>query len=329
MKIVFTSLKEFEKDFYRERLSDHEVSLYTEPINRVSAEELERADILSVFVTDRLGKELLSRLPKLKLLITRSVGTDHIDVDFCRERGIRVANVPAYSPRSIAEHAIALMLSLTRKLKRVERNIHNFNFSHEKDILSQSLYTKTVGVIGTGRIGREVAKISLVLFKEVLAYDIKEDEELRGMGVRYVSLSELLENADIISIHVPYTEQTHHLIDRESLKRMKDGVILVNTARGGVIDTEAVYEAVLSGKIGALGLDVFEDEETLLLKRHREGICSANIMRILELSFRDNVIITPHVAYFTERAVENIMKHTVEIINAFAEKKEVEKFRVV
>ncbi|HIC97721.1 MAG TPA: lactate dehydrogenase, partial [Aquificaceae bacterium] len=121
MKIVFTSLKEFEKDFYRERLSDHEVSLYTEPINRVSAEELERADILSVFVTDRLGKELLSRLPKLKLLITRSVGTDHIDVDFCRERGIRVANVPAYSPRSIAEHAIALMLSLTRKLKRVER----------------------------------------------------------------------------------------------------------------------------------------------------------------------------------------------------------------
>jgi len=322
MKIIFTSLKEFEKDFYKERLKGYEVSLYTEPIDKVNLRELEKADILSIFVTDKLSKELLSRMPKLKLIVTRSVGMDHIDVDYCKERGIKVVNIPAYSPRSVAEHAIALIFSLMRKLKKVERNIQSFNFSHEKNILSQSLYTKTIGIIGTGRIGREVAKISLILFKEVLAYDIKEDEELRRMGVRYVSLDKLLESADAISIHVPYTPQTHHLINREALRKMKRGVILVNTARGGVMDTEAVYEAVLSGKIGAIGLDVFEAEEILLLKRYREGLCSDKAMKILELNSRDNVIITPHVAYFTEKAVENIMKHTVEIIKTFIEEKE-------
>jgi len=319
--IVFTSVLKEDKDFYEKALKDKAPKIYTENISKIPEDILKSVEILSVFVHDKITAEMLKKMPKLKLIHTRSVGFDHIDLDYCKKKGILVTHIPAYSPESIAQHTFALILNLIRKLKKIDRRIGELNFSQSSEILGLELGDLTLGVIGTGRIGSKVALYGLAFGMKVLCYDICEREFLTKAGCKYTDLETLLRNSDIVSLHVPYTKDTHHMINAGTIKQMKDGVILINTARGKVVDTDALYEFYLNGKFGGLGLDVFEDEEILFLKKYREGACSDKNLKILELASKDNVIITPHIAYYTQRAVENIRKETIKVIKAFLESK--------
>ncbi len=329
MQITITSVRKQEEDYFKEHLKDFSLKMYKTQIQNIPLEEIKDTNILVVFVFDKVGREILSQLPNLKLVITRSAGYDHIDLDYCREKGIRVAHMPAYSPKSIAEHTFGMILSLTRNIKKAENKEKRLDFWQSDDLMGVDLDELTMGIIGTGRIGTETAKIALGFGMNVLAFDIKENEELVKKGVKYVSFEELIKSSDVISLHVPYTPKTHHLINKETIEKMKDGVFLINTSRGAVVDTDAVYEAVKNGKIRGLGLDVFEGEDILILKKYIEGEATDKNLKILELIHMDNVIITPHIAYFTEKALKNIRRCTVEAIKMFLEKGELGRFKVL
>ncbi|NPB07425.1 MAG: lactate dehydrogenase [Aquificae bacterium] len=321
MLVVFTSVDPNNVKYYRDSLkgTGAEVRIFTKPLSDVPPPEIADAEVLSVFVYDRLNREVLEKLPRLKLLQTRSVGYDHIDLGYCREKGILVCHIPAYSPSAVAQHTFSLILSLVRKLKKITRRVSQMDYSQSYEIIGENLEDLTLGVVGTGRIGSLVAEYGLAFGMKVLAYDLIERRELKEKGVIYTSLEELLSSSDIVSLHVPYNPSTHHLINEERLSLMKRGAILVNTARGGVVDTQALYNYVLSGRVGGVALDVFEEEELLILKGYRKKKGSTGLLKLLELSHRDNVIITPHIAFFTKRAVENIKRETVRTIRAFLE----------
>ncbi len=317
LKVVFTSLERGDRSFFSKALRDFNLALFEEGLSDVDISRIADADILSVFVFDKVDRKTLEKFKNLRLIHTRSVGYDHIDLDYCKEKGIKVTHVPAYSPSAVAQHALALILALLRHVERFKARTRNFEFSRDETLLANNLEDITVGVVGTGRIGGSVAKYLKVLGANVLAYDLYPKKELADLGVEYVSLEDILRKSDVITLHVPYTPQTHHLISEETISLMKKGVILVNTSRGGVIDTKAVYEAFLKGKISGLGLDVFEEEEVLIRKEY--GKASSISLMLLELNTKDNVIITPHVAFYTRRAVENIRRDTLKVIKAFVE----------
>ncbi|WP_457641226.1 NAD(P)-dependent oxidoreductase [Persephonella sp.] len=329
MKIAFLSVRKDEFDLYREKFGKFELFITDKSIEKVNISRILDVDILSVFVFDRLDSDILSKFKNLRLIVTRSSGFDHIDIEYCKEKGISVAHMPGYSPKSIAEHTFAMLLSLVRNIKRIERKEDKLIFYQDDDILGEDLFEKSLGVIGTGKIGFEVARLGLAFGMIVYAYDIKENEELKKKGVKYISIDELIQKSDVITLHIPYNPSTHHLINEERIEMMKDGVIFLNTARGSVVDTDALYDAVMKGKIKAAGLDVFEEEEILILGKYELGISSEKAMKILKLRTLDNVIITPHIAYFTKRSIENIKKFTVECIKTFIEKGELGRFKVV
>ncbi len=329
MNITFTSLGKDEELFFKEHLKGSNLKLYKKQIDEIPLKEIKDTEILVVFVFDKVDRNILQNLKNLKLVITRSAGFDHIDIDYCREKGIHVAHMPAYSPKSIAEHVFAMLLALTRKIKIIQNKEEKIDFSQSPELIGVDLDELTIGVIGTGKIGTHTAKIALGFGMDVLAYDIRENQELKEKGVKYVDFDTLIKKSDVISLHVPYTPHTHHLINEDTIKNMKDGVILINTSRGKVVDTDAVYEGVSNGKIGGLALDVFEDEEILLLEKYKKGLSSDKNLKIIKLLSMDNVIITPHIAYFTKKAIKNIKRCTVEAINLFIEKGELGRFKVV
>ncbi len=322
MKIALTSVFKENVDFFKEKLEEYELKVYTETIQDIPLVELKDVDILSVFVFDKLDRNLLKNLKNLRFIITRSVGYDHIDVEYCKEKGIKVAHIPSYSPSSIAQHVFGMILSLVRKLKTIDRRVRKLNFKQEFEIMGFNLENLTLGVIGTGRIGTFVAKYGIAFGMRVVAYDIFEKEELKEIGVKYLTFEKVLEGSDVISVNVPLNRETYHMIGENAIKLMKDGVIFINTSRGEVVDTDALYKYYKMGKFGGIGLDVCEDEMILILERYRKGFSSDKNLKILELANKPNVIITPHIAYFTEVSMENIKNQTIEAIKAFVEKNE-------
>lgn len=329
MKIVFTSVNDEDINFYKNNLKGHNLRFFKKQIEDINLKEIKDAQILSVFVYDKLNKDILSEFENLKLVITRSAGYDHIDLDYCRKHGIKVAHMPAYSPKSIAEHTLALILNLTRRIKKIQKRTYNLNYSQEFEILAIDLDELTAGIIGTGRIGSWTAKLLYYLGCKVIAYDIKENKELKSLGIEYTPLNELLKVSDIVSLHLPYTPQTHHLINEETISFMKDGAILVNTSRGAIVDTNALYKAIMNGKFSGVGLDVFEDEDVLILNKYEKGLSTDKNLKILKLNTLDNVIITPHIAYYTKKAINNIRKCVVECINLFVKENKLNRFEVV
>ena len=317
-ELVFLSLSEEDIKFYRENLKGKDINLrlFKENLEEV-LEDILDAEFLCVFVVDKLTERVLEKFKNLSYIHTRSVGFDHIDLQYCKRKGIKVSHIPSYSPSAIAQHTLSMMLYLIRKLGYIEENVKKIDFSHSKSLLAKNLEDLTVGVIGTGRIGSAFARYCLKLNMKVLAYDLKVNEELKREGVTYTSLEELLKESDVISLHVPYNPSTHHLIDEKSIKLMKDGVILLNTSRGKVVDTDALYKSFKEGKFSGLGLDVFEDEEILILKGYAKGRSSDKVLKILEMSEYPNVLITPHIAYFTESAVKKIREVTLKVVKGF------------
>jgi D-lactate dehydrogenase len=324
VKIYVCDVEDWERDILMGELKgEHDVEFCDHSIEPGSMEEFSDAEILSPFIYSELYRKVLKDLPNLKLIATRSTGYDHIDIDYCRERGITVCNVPSYGDNTVAEHVFGLMLTLSHRLYESIDRTRKGDFSMQ-GLRGFDLREKTLGVIGTGSIGRYVIGIALGFHMKVLAFDVKPDPDLaRETGFRYVSLEELLAGADIVTLHVPGGEKTAHLLSTEEFASMKKGTVLINTSRGDVVDVKALLKGITEGRVAAAALDVLPDEpvireEAELLRsafRERHDLSTLLADHIL-LRLR-NVIVTPHSAFNTREAVERILKTTIENIRAF------------
>jgi len=248
------------------------------------------------------------------LIALRCAGYNNVDLTAAKKHGIAVVRVPGYSPYAVAEHTIGLMLALNRNLHRAYNRVREGNFALD-GLLGFDVHGKTAGIIGTGKIGTVVAQILVGFGCPTAAFDPFPNERCRSLGVRYVNLDELLAQSDIITLHCPLTPENKHMIDATALQKMKPGVMLINTSRGALIDTAAVIEALKSGKVGYLGLDVYEEEEQIFFEDRSALIISDDVFSRL-LTF-PNVIITGHQAFFTREALENIAATTIDNITKF------------
>lgn len=301
----------------------HNVTLIEGPLRASEAERYGDAELISPFIYSDLSRSVLQRLPALKFIATRSTGYDHIDIAYCHAHDIPVSNVPSYGENTVAEHVFALLLAISHRLPEAMERAIRGNFSPE-GLEGFDLAGKTIGVIGTGGIGRHVVRIAKGFEMEVIAFDIHEDAELaRSLGFRYEPLDVLLRFSDIVTLHVPSGPATRHMLSAESFSQMKEGVIIINTARGDLIDTRALISALTSGKVTAAGLDVLPDEP--LIREEAELISSAfcdqhdlqNLVANHVLLRMRNVIVTPHSAFNTKEATGRIVKTSVENIAAF------------
>lgn len=271
------------------------------------------------FANDRLNRRVLEGLAKngVRFVALRSAGFNHVDLSAAAEFGVKVARVPAYSPYAVAEHAVTLILALNRKICRASARVHELNFSLD-GLVGFDLHGKTVGIVGTGRIGAAMARIMAGFGMTVLTFDIGPNPELHSIPqIRSVSLPELLAASDIVSLHVPLTPQTKHLIDDKALALMKPGVMLINTGRGGLVDTQALVRALKTGHVGAAGLDVYEEEEAIFFRDLSETILEDDVLARL-MTF-PNVLITAHQAFLTHEALDNIAATTMGNLSEFEE----------
>lgn len=268
-------------------------------------------------------------MPNLKFIATRSTGFDHIDTEYAATKGIKVSNVPAYGSHTVAEYAFGLILNLSRKIIQANNYVRSsLDFNYDKTMEGFDLKGKILGIIGTGKIGKNVAKIGRAFEMTVVAYDLYPDMAFAvENNLTYKSLPEVLAMADIVTLHAPYTKENHHLLNKENIAKMKRGVYLINTARGELVDTEALVWGLKEGIIAGLGSDLLEDEQILKDAPTPKGIgvpTSENVGKndkILDLNHElmkmPNVIITPHIAFYTTEAVASILQTTIENIKSF------------
>lgn len=318
MNAAFFSTKKYDQDFFNSINTDfnHKLTFFETALNKHTASLTKDYNAVCVFVNDDLNAATIEKLAKngVQLIALRCAGFNNVDLKAAAEKNIKVVRVPAYSPQAVAEHAVALILTLNRKTHKAYNRVRENNFSLEK-LTGFNLYGKTVGVIGTGIIGQCFAKIMLGFGCKVLAYDIKPNEELKRSGVEYVELETLLKASDIISLHCPLNEHTHHLIDQNAFEKMKDGAMLINTGRGALIDTSAVVEALKSEKLGYLGIDVYEQELGLFFNDLSETVNKDD--DFLRLMSFPNVLITGHQGFFTKEALEQIAQVTLQNLTDF------------
>ncbi len=318
MKLLMFSSKSYDRISFSKVAASQELDVvyYETHLNESTVQLLpqitapEQAAVCA-FVNDNVNEKVLTsiRAKGICYLVLRSAGFNHVDMKAAKKLGIRVARVPAYSPHAVAEHALALMLTLNRKTHRAYNRVREANFSLEH-LLGFDMNQKTVGVVGTGLIGSVMVKILAGLGCQVLCYDVRVNTECQSMGASYVSLDALLEKSDVISLHCPLTPETFHLINPERIAKMKKGVMLINTGRGALIDTKAVISGLKSGHIGALGLDVYEEEGPLFFEDLSSTVVQDDVfMRLLTFP---NVLVTAHQAFFTEEALQSIAETTVQ-----------------
>ncbi len=323
MKIVAFEVEEWERKSFEALEAGNEV-LYTE---KTASEDIPAgfrdADIISVFIYSDLDAEVLSRFSHLKFIVTRSTGFNHIDLDYCRRNNIAVSNDPSYGPGTVAEHVFALIHTISRHIPEAVQRTRRGDFSM-KGLRGFDLQGKTIGVIGTGDIGMNVIRIARGYDMDIVAFDIHPDEDAAArMGFRYLDMDMLLAASDIITLHVPGIEKTRNMIDAPQFDRMKQGVILINTARGMIVNAQALLKALHEGKVAGAGLDVLNSEsmvreETELLRSvfSKNGDCPSLLMDML-LADMPNVIVTPHIAFNTTEAVQRLLKTGVDNIVSF------------
>lgn len=292
----------------------HELTFIEDRLRAETAPLAEHADAVCAFVHDEIDAEVLALLARYRcrFVVLRCAGFNNVDLEAARKHGITVARVPAYSPHAVAEFAVGLILNLNRKYHRAYARVREHDFSID-GLEGFDLHGKTVGVVGTGKIGAIFGKIMRGFGCRILAHDPFPDEGVREYA-DYVPLEDLLRQADIVSLHCPLTPDTHHLIDHQSLDRMKRGIMIVNTSRGGLIDAEAAIRGIKEGVIGALGLDVYEEEEGIFFEDVSDQIIQDD--RLMRLTSFPNVLVTSHQAFFTREALENIARVTLENLDA-------------
>ncbi|MDH7476039.1 MAG: NAD(P)-dependent oxidoreductase [Microgenomates group bacterium] len=325
MKIYFFEVASWEKELLQKNFP--EAVLVEEKLTIENVRNFSEAQIVSTFVYSQLTKEVVDSLPNLKFIATRSTGFDHINVEYCKQRGILVANVPEYGSRTVAEHTFALILTLTRKIYQSINQAKNFDFNHE-NIRGVDIFGKTLGVIGAGKIGIEVIKIAKGFGMKILVFNRSQKQELaKELGFEYVDLQTLFKNSDIVSLHLPYNKNTHHIINKENIEFFKKGSFLINTARGGLVETEALVLGLEKGILSGVALDVLEgekeimDEIEVMTSSYKKDIDLKTLILNHVLVNHPKVIITPHNAFNTKEALERITKTTIENIKAFLNNK--------
>lgn len=321
MKVVCFEIEEWESDVLRARLGGAASGavMAGETLGADNAGLYREAEIVSCFIYSDLSRPVLEKMERLKMIATRSTGTDHIDLGFCRERGITVSNVPSYGEHTVAEHVFALLLALSRHIPQAAARTREGDFSF-RGLRGFDLYGKTIGIIGTGAIGLHAARIAQGFGMKVIGHDVNERPDA---GFPYAPLPELLRAADVVSLHVPATPQTRHMLSDAEFAMMKDGAVVINTARGAVVDVKALLRALGSGKVGAAGLDVLPEEPAIREEAEllRESFARTHDLETLLADYallrHRNVIVTPHSAFYTAEAVEKILDTTAGNILSF------------
>ncbi len=317
MKIAFFSTKSYDREFFDRNVTEHEIIYFEARLIHQTVNLAAGCTAICVFVNDKLSANVIKELKKegVKLIALRCAGFNNVDLAAAKEQGITVVRVPAYSPYAVAEHAVALMLTLNRKTHKAYNRVREGNFSLER-LTGFDLHGKTVGVIGTGKIGQIFCDILLGFGCRVLAFDVVAHQPTVAKGVEYLPLIDIFGQADIISLHCPLNEQTRHIINEQTIAMMKDGVMVINTSRGALINTAAAISGLKTGRIGYLALDVYEQEEKLFFNDLSENIIQDDdIMRLLSFP---NVLITSHQGFFTEEALTQIAKITMANVDDFA-----------
>lgn len=324
MKVVFFDVEHYEEE-YLHKQSGGRYILVKDALNDLSPlnPEYADADVISVFTTSRVNAKVLKQFKNLKLIALRSVGFNHVDMQYCRENHIVVENSPNYGNQSVAEFALALLMDVLRKVTMSYLGYKDAKV-HPSCLMGLELYGKTMGIVGLGAIGSTFAKISHGLGMKILGYDKNEKENLkRDLNVVYTDFDTLLRQSDFISIHAPLTQENYHMFDEDSFEKMKNSAILINTGRGELIDTSALFNALVNKKILGAGLDVLENEQTITDVDYMLGINRLDKLALEQTIINsrlfqlDNVILTPHIAYNTKEAVERILNTTLDNIQQF------------
>ncbi|MFZ1970590.1 MAG: NAD(P)-dependent oxidoreductase [Candidatus Nanoarchaeia archaeon] len=313
--------EKWEIDYMKKSLKNHQLYFFDGELNKDNVDRVKDFDIISVFIYSGIDKTLIPRLRKVKAIITRSTGFDHIDLKTCSTSKIKVYNIPRYGSNTVAEFTFALILSLTRKIIKSNERVRELNFDLD-GLRGMDLKGKTIGIVGLGEIGTNVVEIAKGFKMNVIVNTTTKDNSLsKKLGFKYVNFNTLLKNSDVITFHVPLLPSTTHMINRKNINLIKKGAYLVNTSRGEVVETEAIIKALDKKILSGVGLDVLEEEELirdekdLLLKEHsREELKSALEENVL--LEQDNVVITPHNAFNTQEALERILDITVDNINS-------------
>lgn len=324
MRISVFEIEGWEQERFECMADEHEVRFESRALDAESAADHADADVVSTFIYSDVSAAALERFDSLGLVATRSTGTDHIDLDWCREHDVVVANVPTYGDNTVAEHVFALLLAVGRHLVEAADRTRRGDFS-QAGLRGFDLQGRTIGIIGTGRIGAHVARIAQGFGMDVVAFDVQEDPELaREVGFEYVSLEELLQRSDVVTLHVPGSPKTHHLLGESEFEQMKPGTVLINTSRGTVVESSALLRALGDGTVAAAGLDVIEGEPVI---REEAELMHSVFTREhdLEMLLSDhvllrlrNVLITPHIGFATREAVQRILDTSCQNIEAFA-----------
>lgn len=323
MKIAFFEVQPWKQEFLTKQLPDHDLLFFEEALSKENVEKVEDCEAISVFIYSKVSKEILDKLPKLNFVATQSTGFDHIDIETCKERGIAVSNVPHYGENTVAEHTFALILALSRNVHKSYVRTLQGNFSIE-GLMGFDLQGKTLGVIGTGHIGLHVIRIAKGFGMHVVAYDVKQDPFLAEvLRFQYLPMEQVMATADIISLHLPYSAETHHIVDEKMLAKVKKGALIINTSRGGLIDGNALLGSLDSKQVGGAALDVLEGEELILDEKQllyykQENQKLEELAKNHILLKRDNVVFTPHIAFYSQEALERILSTTAENILSFA-----------
>jgi D-lactate dehydrogenase len=323
MRIVAFEAEEWEQCIFDRFRDEHEVTCTSEPLSMDNAEDYSDTEVISTFIHSKLPAEVIRKLKKAKLIATRSTGYDHIDMEQCRAQKIIVCNVPGYGENTVAEHVFGLLLCISHKLVQAIDRTRRGDFS-QSGLQGFDLEEKTIGVVGTGDIGRHVVRIAGGFNMKVCAFDISPDKELaERQEFEYVEMDELLSRSDVITLHVPANEKTRHLLSDDEFSKMKDGVVIINTSRGSVIDVSAMMRAIADGKVRAAGLDVLAEEpvvgeeaellRTAFHKKHNlEQLLADHVLLRLR-----NVVVTPHSAFNTREAVQRILDTTADNVASF------------
>ncbi|HBH25548.1 MAG TPA: hydroxyacid dehydrogenase [Cytophagales bacterium] len=318
MRIAVFSTKSYDQEYFENynKNYDFDFFYFENSLNRHSANLARGFDAVCVFVNDIVDEATIKILAQqeVKLIALRCAGFNNVDLKTAKKYGVRIVRVPAYSPEAVAEHALALILTLNRKTHKAYNRVREGNFSL-KNLMGFNIHKKTVGVIGTGQIGQAFCRVVSGFDCEIVAYDIQQNDQLKDLGVRYLSLEALFKESDIISLHCPLNQYTRHIINADSISLMKSGVMIINTSRGALINTADVIEGLKLRKVGYLGIDVYEQEENVFFEDLSESIIEDDMLLKL-LSF-PNVLITSHQAFFTKEAMDEITTTTLSNISAF------------
>ena len=316
-KIIFFDTVNYPENLINEKFKFENISFVKEPLSLDNIENFSEVEIIAATIFTKFSKEILDKLPNLKLITLLSTGFDNVDLEECKKRNIIVTNVPGYANESVAEHTLALLFTISKRIHICSRELKSYKVNMTK-LTGFEVKNKTLGIIGTGAIGLHMAKISKDVGMNVIAFDInKKIDDAKKIGFNYVKFDELIKNSDIISLHIPLNKHTENILNKEQFDKMKNSVIIINTARGKLINSVDLLNALNSKKIDFAGLDVFEEENFDKINPESESITK----KIID---HDRVVATPHAAFNTVEAINSLFDITIKNINLFLQGKEVE-----